>query len=411
MAEGPCLRFPVLLSCFMFVLLVVSVNTLNNGLALTPPMGWMDWERFRCNTDCENDPENCIGERLFKEIADRMVQDGYRDVGYEFISIDDCYTEKNRDAAGNLLVNRTRFPSGIKALANYIHTRGLKLGVYGDYGVYTCAGYPGSISHMEQDAETFAGWGADYVKFDGCFSDPCTMDQGYPKFSKALNATGRPMVYSCEWPSYTEQKNITTDYMKVAEYCNTWRNYDDVQDSWDSILHILDYFAANQDTFIAAAGPGHWNDPDMLVLGNFGLSDDQSRAQMALWSILAAPLIMSTDLRNIADRHKEILQNKEVIAVDQDKMGKMGRRWIKKSNTEVWSRPLADGSVAVVLLNRRTDGTPHEIEAPFKQIGFDAEVASARDLFAHKDLGSFTSKFSAEVNPTGVVMVKLTKSS
>ncbi|XP_020904932.1 alpha-N-acetylgalactosaminidase [Exaiptasia diaphana] len=394
---------------FIFTLCCSEVTSLDNGLALTPPMGWMDWERFRCNIDCENDPENCIGERLFKEIADRMVMDGYRDLGYEYISIDDCYTERSRDSDGNLHVNRTRFPSGIRSLAEYIHARGLKLGVYADDGVLTCAGYPGSLKYMQQDSKTFASWGADYVKIDGCYNDPANMSTSYPEFSNALNATGRPMVVSCEWPSYTESRHIPTDMMKVAQYCNTYRDYDDVQDSWDSILHILDYFAANQDIFIAAAGPGHWNDPDMLTIGNFGLSDDQSRAQMALWAILAAPLIMSTDLRTIADRHKEILQNKEVIAVDQDPLGKMGRRWLNVSNTEVWSRPLSDGSMAVVLLNRRTDGRPFKMTAPFNKVGFDAVLAAARDLFAHKDLGNYNGTFFAQVNPTGVVMVKLTK--
>ncbi|XP_001629503.3 alpha-N-acetylgalactosaminidase [Nematostella vectensis] len=404
------MKLLAVLFCIALYSFVRTGYALDNGLALTPPMGWMDWERFRCNIDCEHDPHNCISEHLFMEIADRMAEDGYRGAGYEFISIDDCYTNKKRDKNGNLQLNTTRFPSGPHALAQYIHGKGLKLGVYADYGVLTCAGYPGSYYYIEQDAKTFASWGADYLKLDGCYSDPKTMNKGYPEFRRALNATGRLIVYSCEWPSYMIGQNLTVNYTDIAENCNTWRNYDDIQDSWASVMHIVDYFAANQDTFIAAAGPGHWNDPDELIIGNFGLSDDQSRAQMALWAIMASPLIMSTDLRSIKPRHKEILLNKEVIAVNQDKLGKMGRQWIKsKDNTEVWARPLSDGSVAVVLLNRRDDGMPYLVEASFDKIGFQVHAATARDLFSHKHLGSFINSFAAHVNPTGVVMVKLTK--
>lgn len=399
-----CAFVAVYISGFLHRDLVLG---LDNGLALTPPMGWMDWERFRCNINCNKHPNNCISERLIKQQADRLSEDGYRDAGYEYVSIDDCWSNKERDSSGNLQPNSTRFPSGMKALADYLHSKGLKLGMYADYGFKTCAGYPGSIEHIEQDAKTFASWEVDYLKVDGCFSDPATFDVGYPKFTQALNATGRPILLSCEWPDYQSKIGIKPDYAAVARNCNTWRNYRDVQDSWKSVLRIVDHFAENQDTFIAAAGPGHWNDPDMLVVGNFGLNYEQSKAQFGLWSILAAPLVMSNDLRNISKQARDILLNREVIAIDQDKLGKMGRRVLQRNTSEVWSRPLSDGSIAVLLLNRKTD-EPQEIQADFKLIGMTSNTASARDLFAHQDLGHFTRFFSAKVNPTGVVMAKLT---
>ncbi|XP_046860620.1 alpha-N-acetylgalactosaminidase-like isoform X2 [Xenia sp. Carnegie-2017] len=314
---------------FAFVALALDlhrIECLDNGLSLTPPMGWMAWERFRCNTDCKNFPDTCISEKLFMNMADRMAEDGFRDAGYEFISIDDCWMEKTRDSKGRLQADKERFPSGIKALADYIHSKKLKLGIYADYGTHTCAGYPGSIDNMVLDAQTFANWTVDYLKFDGCYSDPKTMSSGYPKMTKALNATKRPIVFSCSWPAYWNPK---PDYMVVAKYCNLWRNYNDIQDSWDSVVDIIDYYAANQEELIKAAGPGHWNDPDELIIGDFSLSFEQSKSQFAIWSIMASPLIMSNDLRSLTPRFRDILLNKEVIAVNQDKLGVQGKRVFK----------------------------------------------------------------------------------
>ncbi|XP_029204318.2 alpha-N-acetylgalactosaminidase-like isoform X1 [Acropora millepora] len=396
--------------CFILNVGELFQNTLvcglDNGLALTPPMGWMDWERFRCNIDCNKDPDNCISEHLIKQQADRLAEDGYKDAGYEYVSIDDCWSNKKRDSSGNLQPNSTRFPSGMKALGDYLHNKGLKFGMYADYGLFTCAGYPGSLGYIEQDAKTFANWGVDYLKVDGCFSNPAAFDDGFPKFTQAFNATGRPVLLSYEWPLYQSQVGIKPDYDAIARSCNTWRNYVDVQDSWSSVLKIVDHFAGNQDTFIAAAGPGHWNDPDMLVIGDFGLNHEQSKAQFGLWSILAAPLIMSNDLRNISSKAKDILLNREVIAVDQDMLGKMGRRVLKQNDTEVWSRPLSNSSVAVLLFNRNANKV-QVIEADIKMIGLVSNVAFARDLFNHQDLGFFINVVRAEVNPTGVVMMKL----
>lgn len=400
------------LSCLLSMIVCMAswqenffAESLNNGLALTPPMGWMDWERFRCNTDCKNDPDNCIGEKLFMDMATRMAEDGFKDVGYKYVSIDDCWMSHNRTADGQLQPDPSRFPSGMKALADFIHSKGLKLGIYADYGTKTCAGYPGTIDHIQQDMDTFAGWGVDYLKLDGCYSDPDKMDTGYPMVTKALNNTGRPIVFSCSWPAYQSAKK-TPNYTWIAENCNLWRNYDDIQDSWQSVTSIVKWYGDHQDEMIPVAGPGNWNDPDMLIIGDFSLSFEQSKAQFALWSVMASPLIMSTDLRNIAPWAKEILQNGDVIAVNQDKLGRMGRRVLLDGNQEIWARPLSDGSVAVVLFSH-SESTPETMEASFKLVGLSAEKAKARDLFEHKELGTFMGSFHAIVNPSGVVMVRL----
>jgi len=399
----------VTLFCFC-----ASGFALDNGLALTPPMGWLSWERFRCNTDCANDPDNCISERLYKQMADIMANEGYKDVGYESVGVDDCWLEKQRDAQGKLQPDHLRFPHGIKHLADYIHARGLKFGIYEDYGNLTCAGYPGIIDHMEQDANTFAEWEVDYVKLDGCYADPATMDEGYPKMGKFLNSTGRPMVYSCSWPDYQRATGMKPNYKLISEHCNLWRNFDDIDDSWTSVLSIIDYYGNNQDDLIPFAGPGHWNDPDMLIIGNFGLSYEQSKAQMAMWAILASPLLISADLRAIAPEYKAILQNRKVIWVNQDPLGRQGRRIYQKSSVEIWRRevtPLLQNytSYAVAFLNRRTDGMPYTLTFSFQKIGLTYSAGyHVTDLFSNKDYGTFfpSSNFTVRINPTGVVILR-----
>lgn len=403
------------LTLLVFVTLLLKAFSLDNGLALTPPMGWMAWERFRCNVDCEKDPNNCINEKLFMEMADRMVADGYLEAGYQFVCIDDCWMAKERLPNGQLQADPKRFPHGIKALASYIHSKGLKFGIYADFGTHTCQGYPGSINYLKQDMELFASWGADYLKLDGCYARPSQMDVGYPQVSRFLNETGRKIVFSCSWPFYHVFEGLKPNYEEILKYCNLWRNYIDINVSWQVLTNIIDYYAENQKDLIRVAGPGHWNDPDQLLIGNFGLSFEQSRAQFAFWAILASPLFMSNDLRNISPWAKEILQNKEIIAVNQDKLGVQGRRVLKntgrypqlKQFTEVWARQLSNGSVAVVLFNRRY-GQPVYIEASFQIVGISTPTAKVRDLFEHKDLGIFKGSFTARVNPNGVVMVTIT---
>uniref|UniRef100_T1JHV1 Alpha-galactosidase n=1 Tax=Strigamia maritima TaxID=126957 RepID=T1JHV1_STRMM len=391
------------------------LSALDNGLALTPPMGWLSWERFRCNVDCANDPANCISEQLYMEMADRLVMDGYRDVGYEYVNVDDCWLSKKRDDRGRLQADPQRFPHGIKALSDYIHSKGLKFGMYEDYGTYTCAGYPGIIGHMEIDAQTFAEWEVDYLKLDGCYAQPKTMDQGsYPEMGRLLNRTGRPMIYSCSWPFYQIYSGMSPNYTAISTNCNLWRNFNDIDDSWAGIQSVIDYYGNNQEVLVPHAGPGHWNDPDMLIIGNFGLSYEQSKVQMAMWAILAAPLLMSVDLRTIKKDYRDILQNRLIIEVDQDVLGIQGKRLYKDQGIEIWARPVVPVrdnfySYAIVFLNRRTDGTPSEVAVSLKDLGLThAQGYRIKDLFENQDYGVVLpdTVFKANVNPTGVVMIR-----
>lgn len=390
-------------------LLVGSVDCLDNGLALTPPMGWISWERFRCNINCTTDPYNCISEKLYMDMADRLVQDGYRDLGYEYVNIDDCWDSLERDSEGRLQPDPERFPSGIKFLSDYMHSRGLKLGIYGDIGEKTCGGYPGTSGHIEIDAQTYAEWGIDMLKVDGCYANASVFAEGYPALGQALNATGRPIVYSCSWPDYIPDPDYTT----IAKTCNLWRNHGDIQDSWESLLGIILYYADNQDVFGPFAGPGQWNDPDQLIIGDFGLSLDQQMTQMAMWAIYASPLLMSNDLRNIPEESRDILQNQEVIDVNQDKLGIQGRLISSSPSSPeaitrfVFSKPLSTDSVAVAFLNADCNGMPFNMNITLKDAGLSSDKAMVRDLFEHRDLGVFETLVSLPVNPSGGVRLLL----
>ncbi|EDW12312.1 alpha-N-acetylgalactosaminidase [Drosophila mojavensis] len=403
---------------YRYIFLIGALNAichcLENGLARTPPMGWLSWERFRCNTDCANDPDNCISERLFQVMADLLVTEGYASVGYEYVNIDDCWLERRRDIDGKLLADHKRFPSGIKALSDYIHSRGLKFGIYEDYGNFTCAGYPGIIGYEETDALQFAEWDVDYVKLDGCYALPYDMDRGYTQFGRFLNRTGKAMVYSCSWPVYQIYAGIQPNFSAIQTHCNLWRNFDDIQDSWASVENIIDYYGNNQDLIAPNAGPGHWNDPDMLIIGNFGLSYEQAKTQFAIWSILAAPLLMSVDLRTIRPEFKEILLNRKIISVDQDPLGIQGRRIYKHKGIEIWSKPISPVyqnfySYALAFINRRTDGTPSDISVTLRELGLINNYGyRVEDLYENINYGILfpKTKIKVKVNPSGVVMLK-----
>uniref|UniRef100_A0A3P8VQQ6 Alpha-galactosidase n=1 Tax=Cynoglossus semilaevis TaxID=244447 RepID=A0A3P8VQQ6_CYNSE len=380
---------------------------LDNGLLRTPPMGWMAWERFRCDIDCTYDPKNCISEGLFRDMADRLVEDGWKELGYEYVIIDDCWVSKQRDDQGRLQPDPTRFPGGIAKLARYIHDRGLKLGIYSDMGSHTCMGFPGTtLDKIEIDAQTFASWGVDYLKFDGCYSNPVEQMLGYPQMSKALNATGRPIAYSCSWPAYLGGLPPNVNYSLLGEICHLWRNYDDIQDSWDSVQGIIEWFASNQDVLQPAAGPGRWNDPDMLIIGNFGLSVEQARSQMALWAIMAAPLIMSNDLRNLDNWATAILQNKAAIAINQDPLGIQGRRLVQeKSHIDVFWRPLSNSASALVFLSHRTD-MPFLYHTSLAKLNYQPGNYMVYDVFTSSTVTRLkaSTDFTVSINPTGVVM-------
>lgn len=382
---------------------------LDNGLALTPPMGWLSWERYRCNTDCQADPDNCISEKLYMTMADLLVSGGYKDAGYKYVNIDDCWMEKERDANGFLVADRQRFPHGIKWLADYVHSKGLKLGIYEDFGTFTCGGYPGSKFYLEQDAETFASWGIDMVKLDGCYTDIEDMDYGYPAMSFFLNQTGRPMLYSCSWPAYIVFSGHIPDYKKIATYCNIWRNYADIQDSWDSVKGIIKFYGDDAGNFSEIAGPGNFNDPDMIIVGNYGLSYDEQRVQMALWSIMAAPLLLSIDLRNVKPESKALLLNDNLIRVNQDHYGYQGKRLYKMDNIEVWVKYMGvDGKGgAFAFLNLDDGGGPTDVSFPLYKLGLNqAEGYNVTEGFTGQFIGVLKPNdiINATVNPSGVWM-------
>lgn len=369
----------------------------SSGLALTPPMGWNSWNKFACN----------VSEDLIKGTADAMVKSGMKDAGYEYIVIDDCW-QVSRDANSNIVADPQRFPHGMKAVGNYIHSVGLKFGIYSDAGSKTCQGRPGGLGHEYQDAIQYAAWGVDYLKYDWCNTTTQDAKSSYANIRAALDASGRSIVLSiCEW-------GTAKPWLWGKEVGgNLWRSTGDISDRWEGSTKWPDGsccsngMLANLDLQVGLAsyaGPGHWNDPDMLEVGNGGMTDAEYRSHFSLWSILAAPLIAGNDLRNMRPEIQDILTNKEVIAVDQDSLGREGERVRKDGNLEVWAKQLKDGSRAVVLFNR--GGTEEKITAAWDALGYpDHLAASVRDLWQHKDLGKFTGKFSSSVASHSVVMV------
>ena len=388
-----CLR----LLCLSLVVCASAVGAraraLDNGLAKTPPMGWNSWNKFGCN----------VSEKLIREMADAVVSTGMRDAGYQYVVIDDCW-QVERDAGGNIVPDPQRFPSGMKALADYVHSKGLKFGLYSDAGTLTCQKRPGGRGYEFQDARQYAAWGVDYLKYDWCSTGTQNQQASYSIMRDALLKAGRPIVFSiCEW-------GTSKPWLWARDVGNLWRTTGDIQDCWDckrdwggmGFIHILDL----QDGLEAYAGPGHWNDPDMLEVGNGGMTAEEYRAHFSLWCVLAAPLMAGNDLRQMTPEIAEILTNREVIAVDQDPLGLQGRRVRREGDSDVWAKQLADGGRAVALLNR--GASPAQLSVSWNDIGYPAHLpASVRDLWARKDLGKRTGGFSATVPGHGVVLIKV----
>lgn len=367
----------------------------SNGLALTPPMGWNSWNKFACN----------VNEKLVKQAADAMVSSGMRDAGYTYIVIDDCWQGK-RDKDGFIQADAKKFPSGIKSLADYVHMKGLKFGIYSDAGTKTCGGRPGSRGHEYQDALTYARWGVDYLKYDWCNTGTQDAKASYLTMSQALQATGRPIVFSmCEWGN-------SDPWLWAEKVGNLWRTTGDIWDHWRGMskdgfsLGMID-IVQMQARITQYAGPGHWNDPDMLEVGNGGMTDNEYRAHFSLWAMLAAPLIAGNDLSAMTDATKQILMNKEVIAVDQDRLGVAAQRVYKDGDKEIWARPLTDGRRAVALLN--LSDTSQKINATWEMVHYPAALkVNVRDVWAHRALGAAKyGHFSANVPGHSVVMVIL----
>jgi len=362
-------------------------------LAATPPMGWNSWNKFQCN----------VSDTLIRGMADAMVTSGMKDAGYEYVVIDDCWQVK-RDSGGNIVSDPERFPAGMKALADYVHSKGLKFGLYSDAGTETCAGRPGSKGFEEQDARQYAAWGVDYLKYDWCKTEGMDAREAYRKIARALRQSGRRIVLSmCEWGQ-------SKPWLWAAGVGQLWRTTGDIQDCWDcstwwggmGVTHIIDL----QEPLNPFAGPGHWNDPDMLEVGNGGMTTGEYRAHFSLWCLLAAPLMAGNDLASMSAETRAILTNQEVIVVDQDALGTQGRKVRDGGAIEVWMKPLLGGERAVLLFNRGSVEAPIAFE--WEDVGFAPSMTlAARDLWAHKDLGTFTGRFEAKVLPHDVVMIRL----
>jgi alpha-galactosidase len=362
----------------------MGLGQLRDGLAPTPPMGWNSWNRFAATVD----------ERLVRETAEALVATGMRDAGYRYVVIDDGWQAEDRDADGELMPHPTKFRGGMKALADAVHGLGLRFGIYTDVGTKTCAGLPGSLGHESRDAHRFAEWGVDYVKIDWCHTEGLDPREMYGKWADALRASGRPIVFSiCEWGKARPWEWAST-------IGHLWRTCWDILDRWDSLIGILD----RQVDLHPYAGPDHWNDPDMLEVGNGGMTLAEYRSHFSLWAILAAPLMAGNDLRDMRDDVRAILTAPEIIAVDQDGAGKQGRRIRRDGDVELWVKELADDSRAVVLFNR--GDVSREARVEWREVGWsDApRRASVRDLWKRIDLGTIERGHALELPPHEAAM-------
>jgi alpha-galactosidase len=391
-------RFRLIVAVFIMMALGAAALAQGPRVAATPPMGWNSWNHFAGR----------VNDADVRAAADAMVSSGMKAAGYTYINIDDTW-EGKRDAQGFIHPN-SKFPD-MKALADYVHSKGLKLGIYSSPGPKTCAGYPGSYGHEQQDAETYAKWGIDYLKYDLCSyngimnkeapNNPqkqnAIMIAAYAKMYRALKATRRPIVFSlCQYG----RDHVWTWGASVGG--NLWRTTGDIRDSYERMAEI----GFNQVGMSKYAGPGHWNDPDMLEIGNGGMNFDEEKTHMSLWAILAAPLIAGNDFSHMSPETLSILTNREVIAVDQDPLGRQGTRADAKGATEIWTKPLSGRAVAVGLFNR--DTIPHEVTLNLKAIGFRSH-AKLRDLWAHTDVMPTNGQYTVNVPPHGVVMLKVSQ--
>ncbi len=381
-----------LIFSFLLILTVTFTYAQKKILAATPPMGWNSWNKFGCN----------VSETLIKQMADVMVSSGMKDAGYQYIVIDDCW-QVSRDSMGNIIADPVRFPSGIKALADYVHSKGLKFGLYSDAGTGTCQNRPGSYNHEVQDANQYAAWNVDYLKYDWCNAEGLDAKTQYTKMSKALKNSGRDIVFSmCEWGSHNP-------WYWAQGVGNLWRTTGDIVNCFDcrekwggnGWVLILD----QEDGLEKYAGPGHWNDPDMLEVGNGKLNEDESKAHFSFWCLLAAPLLAGNDLATMSDTTKNILTNRDVIAVDQDPLGIQGSKKLDEGNFEVWTKPLKGGDYAVIFFNR--GNVPVDANVAFSTIDIKGSY-KAKDLWTKKDLGTIK-KFSGTIKKHEAVMLRLSK--
>ena len=382
------------------------------GLALTPPMGWNSWNHYGCNID----------ETLIKRTADSLVSSGLRDAGYVYVNLDDCW-HGARDEAGNIQPDPQRFPSGMKALGDYLHERGLRFGIYSDAGATTCAARPGSQGHEFQDAAQYARWGVDYVKYDWCATGEGEGQrnprEAYATMSRAIAASGRPMILSiCEWG---ENK----PWLWGKQYGHLWRTTGDIINCWDctvghgswtssGVLPILD----KQEALRAHSGPAGWNDPDMMEVGNLPTLEE-NRSHFAMWAMLSAPLVIGTDVPAMEPEIRAILANPRLIAIDQDALGIAAFRWIATPQVEVWAKPLEGGRWAIATLNRT--GEPREVAiewASFGELkddlkGFRADFAqqtfTLTDAWSGREAGTTATGMTRRLGPRDTLVFVLTQ--
>lgn len=367
------------------------------SLAQTPPMGWNSWNKFACDG---------INEKVIREVADAMVASGMQQAGYRYIVIDDCW-QVGRDSAGNIIADAVKFPGGIRALADYIHSKGLKFGIYTCAGTKTCAGRAASLGYEYQDARQYAAWGVDYLKEDWCNTlKGQNAPASYTLMRDALYKAGRPIVFSlCEWGS-------NKPWSWAEDVGHLWRSTGDISAVWNtpanpdgsphsgSVLGNMDL----ENGLEQYAGPGHWNDPDMLEVGNEGLSVDESRAHFSLWCMLAAPLIAGNDLRNMSDDTRAILTNKNLIAIDQDPLGRQGYRVSMKEGLEVFVKPLQGGDTAVCLLNRGDQ--EKQLDFAWKEYGIGSGH-SIKDLWKDRQTGTTDTRFRGTLGRHQVIVLRL----
>jgi alpha-galactosidase len=365
-------------------------------IARMPPMGWNSWNKFACDG---------INEKVIREVADAMVSSGMQQAGYQYIVIDDCW-QVARDSAGNIIADPVKFPGGIKALADYVHSKGLLFGIYTCAGSKTCAGRPASLGYEYQDARQYAAWGVDFLKEDWCNTTTQNAPASYALMRDALHKAGRPIVFNlCEWGS-------NKPWLWAKDVGHLWRTTGDISDKWSytepgdtaarsgSVLGNLDL----EDGLEKYAGPGHWNDPDMLEVGNGGLTEDEERAHFSLWCMLAAPLLAGNDLRNMTPATKAILTNKAAIAVDQDPLGQQGYRVSRTQGLEVFLKPLSGGDTAVCLLNR----SEQEMKLDFAWKDYAIGGGHAiRDLWKNQDAGTTTAPYRGTIGRHQAIMLRL----
>jgi alpha-galactosidase len=359
----------------------------SNGLALTPPMGWNSWNHFQTTID----------DKSVREMADAMVASGLRDAGYVYLVIDDGW-QGRRDEKGKLHPN-SKFPD-MKALADYIHSKGLKFGLYSSPGPLTCGSYLGSHGYEVEDANSFARWGIDFLKYDLCsayelYTKQTEVRALFQKMGEALQATGRPIVYSVNY-----NVNGVTGPWGHKVGANLWRTSDDIADAWD--VMASNGFQSHGDRRYVA--PGAWNDPDMLEVGNGGMSLEEYRTHFTLWAMLAAPLLLGNDLHAMTPQIRDLLTNREVIAVDQDRLGKPGRRVLRNNDVEIWTKPMSDGKTAVAIFNRGKH--PAAVSVRWAELEL-ADPRQVRDLWAHADLENPGGIYATTVAPHGAVLLSV----